>query len=138
MGLVCILLSTTNLLVLALPWNRWCLRRNYFQVLMEDAILEQTEKILRSETGRAAAETVTGTLLTGSAPKTAQPPHLTNVHVKGEKNEIKEEVFLNLNVNWKKVAYIAGRIIDTIPNDPARDDNRSHCTQTPGSKREMN
>lgn len=94
-------------------------------MLLEDAILEQVENILTSETGKAVADTVTKSLLTYSTPKTKLPSNLTNVPVKAEKNEIREEVFMNLNVNWKRVAYIAGHIIETIPNNPAHDNNNS-------------
>lgn len=94
-------------------------------MLLEDAILEQTENILTSEMGKAAADTVTESLLTYSMTKTKLPSKLTDVPVKAEKNEIKEEIFLNLNVNWKRVAYKAGSIIETIPNNPAHDNNNS-------------
>lgn len=68
-------------------------------MLLEDAILEQTENILPSEMGKAAADTVTESLLTYLMTKTKLPSKLTNVPVKAEQNEIKEEIFLNLNVN---------------------------------------
>lgn len=84
-------------------------------MLLEDAILEQAENILTRETGKAVADTVTESLLACSTPKTKLPSNLTNVPVKADKNEIREEVFMTLNVNWKRVAYIAGRIIETIP-----------------------
>lgn len=96
-------------------------------MLLEDAILEQTENILTSGTGKAAADSVTESLLTCSTPKTELHSNLTNVPEKAGKNEIKEEIFLNLNANWKRVAYIAGRIVETIPNNSGHEDNNSHA-----------
>lgn len=93
------------------------MRRNYFQALLEEAILEQTENILMSEMGKAAADTVTKSLLVLSSASTA-PSKINNVQKKGE-NEDKEGTLLNVNANWKKVAYIAGGVIESIPNSVA-------------------
>lgn len=130
MGLICILLTTTCLFVLALPWSRWCLRSNYYQVLLEDAILEQTEHILTCETGKAAADAVTESLLTSSTPKAKLPSSLRNVPAKTEKNELKEEIFLNRKVNWKRVAEVAGSIIETLPTNSAHVNN-NNCVYKP-------
>lgn len=97
------------------------MRRNYFQALLEEAILEQTENILMTEMGKAAADTVTKSLLVLSSASTA-PSKIKNVQKKAE-NENKEETLLNVNADWKKVAYIAGGVIESIPNNVAHNNN---------------
>lgn len=92
-------------------------------MLLEDAILEQTENILTCELGKVAAATVTESLPTHSNPKAKLPSSLTKVPAKADENEIKEEIFRDLKVNWKRVAYIAGSIIETLPNNSAHGNN---------------
>lgn len=94
---------------------------------MEDAILEQTENILTCEMGKAAADAATESLLTYSTPKAKPPSSLANVPVKAETNEIREEILLNLKVNWKRVAYVAGSIIETLPNNSSHDNNSTRA-----------
>lgn len=94
-------------------------------MLMEDAILEQTENILTSQTGEAAADAVAESLLPYSTPKAKLPSSWTNVPATAEKNETKEERFRNLKVNWKQVACIAGSIIETLPSNSGLDNNNS-------------
>lgn len=127
MGLMCILLTTTCLFLLVLPWSRWCLRRNYFQVLLEDAILEQTEYLLTSESGKAAADAVTESLLTYSPPKTKPPSGLTNIPAKAKRTKVKKETFVSLKLKWQRVAHIAGSIIETLPNNAVNGDTAANA-----------
>lgn len=121
-GLICILATTTCSLLLALPYSRWCMRRNYFQALLEEAILEKTENILMTEMGKAAADSVTKSLLVLSS---TVPAKIKTAQKKAE-NENREEMLLNVNANWKKVAYIAGSVIESIPNNVAHNNNNGH------------
>lgn len=97
------------------------MRRNYFQALLEEAILEKTENILMTEMGKGAADSVRKSLLALSSASKA-PAKIKNVQKHAE-NEKKEETLLNVNANWKKVAYIAGGVIDSIPNNVAHNNN---------------
>lgn len=119
MGLICVLLTTTCLFLLALPWSRWFLRRNYFQALLEDSILEQTENILTSQSGKPSAAAVSESLLASSPPGAKLPSSFTNIPSRAERHKVKKEIFLNLKLKWQRVAYIAGSIIETLPNSAA-------------------
>lgn len=79
--------------VLVLPWGRWCLRSNHFRTLFEEAILEQTEKILENEIQKAAADVVASSL---SKPA---PEDL-------EKTMAKEKILLNMNTDWEEINFM--------------------------------
>lgn len=124
-GLGCILLTTTSSLVLGLPWARCCRRRNYFKVKFEETILEQTENILISEMGRAAADAVTKSLLSLSSLSSEKEAPSVIHEAKSAKvtNVTKDEnALLNVSANWKHVSYIAGGIIDSISESKAKNE----------------
>lgn len=124
-GLGCILLTTTSSLVLGLPWARCCRRRNYFKVKFEETILEQTENILTSEMGRAAAEAVTKSLLSLSSPSNVKEPQCVIYAAESAKvkNVTKDQnALLNVTANWKHVSYIAGGIIESISASKAKNE----------------
>ncbi|XP_041795577.1 calcium homeostasis modulator protein 4-like [Chelmon rostratus] len=120
-GLICILLTAACSLVLVLPWNRWCTRRSHFRAAFEEAILEQTEVILRDEMGKAAAHYVAESLVSLSTTATTTTPSITKEDPeKVEKTEDKEKILLNINVNWEEIACLADALIEHIPNKVAK------------------
>lgn len=78
--------------------------------------MEQTENILWNEMGRTAAASVTKSLLYLSS---VTPSNKKDAPEMTETAEDKEKVLLNTNVNWKKIAYIASGVIESIPNSLA-------------------
>lgn len=74
-----------------------------------------------TEMGKGAADSVRKSLLALSSASKA-PAKIKNVQKHAE-NEKKEETLLNVNANWKKVAYIAGGVIDSIPNNVAHNND---------------
>lgn len=127
-GLGCILLTTTSSLVLGLPWARWCRKGNYFKVRFEETILEQTESVLMSEMGRAAADAVTKSLLSLSSSSSAKAlPCATDASesAKVKKDASKGEgALLNVTANWRNVSHIAGGIIESISESKAKNNER--------------
>ncbi|XP_075898705.1 uncharacterized protein LOC142899137 [Nelusetta ayraudi] len=116
-GLVCIMLTAACSLVLMLPWGKWFMKRNYFRAIFEEAILEQTENILLIEMGKAAADAVRKSLLSlSSASNTTAPSDIKQSRGKEEKPREKEEILLNINVDWDQVASLANELLDSIPS----------------------
>lgn len=75
-----------------------------------------------TELGKAAADAVTKSLLSlSSSSKSAAPCDVKNAGKKGEENSL-----LYLNADWKKVAYIAGGVIESIPNSKANSNRIQH------------
>lgn len=84
--------------------------------MFEEAILEQTENILWNEMGKAAADAVTKSLLSlSSATTNTAPSNTKDAPEKVETTVDKEKAFLNVNANWKKIACVAGGVIESIP-----------------------
>ncbi|XP_029697498.1 uncharacterized protein isoform X1 [Takifugu rubripes] len=112
LGLICILLTAVCSFVLVLPWARWCLRRNHFRTLFEEAILEQTEKTLENEIQKAAANVVATSLATTTAVTSskAAPEGL-------EKPTAREEILLNMNTNWEEIIFLADYLLESIPDN---------------------
>lgn len=79
-----------------------------------------------TELGKAAAGAVTKSLLSlSSTSKSAAPPDVKNASENaGKKGE--EKSLLYLNADWKKVAYIAGGVIESIPNSKANSNRIQH------------
>lgn len=75
-----------------------------------------------TEMGRAAAEAVTKSLLSlSSTSKSAARSSVKNTSENAE-----EKSLLYLNADWKKVAYIAGGVIDSIPKSQANSNRIQH------------
>lgn len=111
------MLTAACSLVLMLPWGKWFLKRNYFRAMFEEAILEQTEDILLSEMGKAAADAVKKSLLLLSpSPNTTTPSVVQQSQEKEEKPEERGEVLLNINVDWNQVASLANELLVGIPS----------------------
>ncbi|KAM8750307.1 uncharacterized protein AB9X84_012230 [Acanthopagrus schlegelii] len=108
-GLACILLTIACSFVFALPWNRWCTRRNHFRAVFEETILEQTEIVLLAEMRKAAADTVTQSLAKVS----------TTESTDNKKTEEKDNMLLSMNVNWDQIACLTDALIESIPNSLA-------------------
>lgn len=84
--------------------------------MFEEAILEQTENILLTEMGKAAADAVKKSLLSLSpASDTTVPSDDKQGGEKEEKPEEKEEVLLNINVDWHQVASLANELLVGLP-----------------------
>lgn len=91
----------------------------------EETILEQTEIVLMSEMGRAAADAVTKSLLSLSSPSNVKDSPFV-IHA-AEKNKVKnvakdENALLNVTANWKHVSHIAGGIIESISESRAKNE----------------
>lgn len=111
-GLICILLTAVCSFILMLPWARWCLRRNHFRTLFEEAILEQTEKTLENEILKAAADAVATSLSTTTAVNLskAAPEGLENATAQ-------KEILLNMNTNWEEIIFLADYLLESIPDN---------------------
>lgn len=111
-GLICILLTAVCSFILMLPWARWCLRRNHFRTLFEEAILEQTEKTLENEILKAAADVVATSLSTTTAVNLskAAPEGLENATAQ-------KEILLNMNTNWEEIIFLADYLLESIPDN---------------------
>lgn len=77
--------------------------------MFQEAILEQTENILLTEMEKAAADAVKKSLLSLSPAKKQSSE-------KEENPEGKEEVLLNINVDWNQVASLANELLVAAPS----------------------
>lgn len=92
--------------------------------MFEEAILEQTENILLVEIEKAAADAVKKSLVSLSpASNTTAPSNITDNPDKEEKTADKEEILLNINVDWQQVASLANDLIESIPKDQSGKSN---------------
>lgn len=111
------MLTAACSLLLMLPWGKWFMKRNYFRAMFKEAILEQTENILLTEMGKAAADAVKKSLLLlSSATNPTEPSDVKQSTEREEKPEEKKETLLNINVDWDQVASLAHELLDSIPN----------------------
>lgn len=112
LGLICILLTAVCSFVLVLPWARWCMRRNHFRILFEEAILEQTEKTLENEIQKAAADVVASSLAATTAVAWSKP-----VPGELEKPAAQEKILLSMNTNWEEIIFLADYLLESIPEN---------------------
>lgn len=92
--------------------------------MFKEAILEQTENILWNEMGKAAADAVTKSLLSlSSATTNTASSNTKDAPEKVETTVDKEQVLLNINVNWEEIACLADVLIESIPNNLHNNNN---------------
>lgn len=92
--------------------------------MFEETVLEQTESILMSEMGRAAADAVTKSLLSLSSSSSSNLKAPSCAKDASESAKVKiankeENALLNVTANWRNVSFIAGSIIESVSESKA-------------------
>ncbi|XP_078142023.1 uncharacterized protein LOC144539833 [Centroberyx gerrardi] len=116
-GLGCILLTGACSFLVVLPWSKWCSKRSQISSALEEAILEQTEVIVRREMEKAAADYVTKSLSRLTAGRPALPDRTETEPEDGNKTGNGEKTLLNVNdIDWEKIGGLANVLIESLPN----------------------